>query len=195
MRTAEIKRTTKETDISLKLNIDGKGESHINTGCGFLDHMLTLFARHGSFDLDITCNGDTYVDYHHTVEDVGICLGQAFSDALSDKRGIKRYGFFVLPMDEVLVLCAIDISGRCQLGYQVNFTSPKIGDFDSELVKEFMLGFVRCCPMALHFKEFAGENAHHLAEGMFKALARALCAAVSIDEKHADEIPSTKGLL
>lgn len=195
MRTSEIKRTTQETDISLKLNIDGTGKSSINSGCGFLDHMLTLFARHGSFDLNVSCCGDTEVDYHHTVEDIGIALGHALNEALGDKRGITRYGFFVLPMDEVLMLCAIDISGRAHLGYQVEFDSPTIGDFDTELVKEFMLGFVRNCPMALHFKEFSGENAHHLAEGMFKALGRALAIAVSIDEKHINEIPSTKGVL
>lgn len=195
MRTSEIKRKTNETDIYLKLNIDGTGKSNINSGCGFLDHMLTLFSRHGSFDLDVSCCGDIEVDYHHTVEDIGIALGQAFSECLGDKRGICRYGFFVLPMDEVLMLCAIDISGRAQLGYQVEFNSPTIGDFDTELVKEFMLGFVRNCPMALHFKEFAGENAHHLSEGMFKAFGRALSSAVSIDEKHANEIPSTKGIL
>ena len=195
MRCAEINRKTNETDIYLKLNIDGTGKSQINSGCGFLDHMLTLFSRHGSFDLEVSCVGDTEVDYHHTVEDIGIALGQALNEALGDKRGITRYGFFVLPMDEVLMLCAIDISGRSQLGYQVEFDSPTIGDFDTELVKEFMLGFVRNCPMALHFKEFSGENAHHLAEGMFKAFGRALSIAVSIDERHKDEIPSTKGVL
>lgn len=195
MRTSEIKRKTNETDIALSLNLDGTGKSEINSGCGFLDHMLTLFARHGSFDLNVTCHGDTEVDYHHTVEDIGIALGQALNEALGDKRGIMRYGFFVLPMDEVLMLCAIDISGRSHLGYQVTFDSPTIGDFDTELVKEFMLGFTRSCPMALHFKEMAGENAHHIAEGMFKALGRALAIAVSIDEKHKNEIPSTKGVL
>lgn len=195
MRYAEIKRKTNETDIALTLNLDGTGKSEIDSGCGFLDHMLTLFARHGSFDLNVTCKGDTEVDYHHTVEDIGIALGQALNEALGDKRGITRYGFFVLPMDEVLMLCAIDISGRTHLGYQVEFSSPTIGDFDTELVKEFMLGFTRACPMALHFKEMAGENAHHIAEGMFKALGRALAIAVSIDEKHKNEIPSTKGVL
>ena len=195
MRTSEINRKTNETDISLKLNIDGTGASKINTGCGFLDHMLSLFARHGSFDLNITCNGDTEVDYHHTVEDIGIALGQAFSQCLGDKRGITRYGCSILPMDEVLMLCAIDISGRTHLGYQVTFNSSVIGDFDTELIKEFMLGFVRNLPMALHFKEFAGENAHHIAEGMFKSFARALAVAVSIDQKHPNEIPSTKGIL
>jgi len=195
LRTSEIKRKTNETDIALSLNLDGTGKSEINSGCGFLDHMLTLFARHGSFDLNVTCHGDTEVDYHHTVEDIGIALGQALNEALGDKRGIMRYGFFVLPMDEVLMLCAIDISGRSHLGYQVTFDSPTIGDFDTELVKEFMLGFTRSCPMALHFKEMAGENAHHIAEGMFKALGRALAIAVSIDEKHKNEIPSTKGVL
>ncbi len=195
MRDAKILRKTNETDIKLSLNLDGTGISKINSGCGFLDHMLTLFSRHGSFDLEVSCVGDTEVDYHHTVEDIGIALGQALTEALGDKRGITRYGFFVLPMDEVLMLCAIDISGRAHLGYQVEFDSAKIGDFDTELVKEFMLGFVRNCPMALHFKEFSGENAHHVAEGMFKALGRALSSAVSIDERHKDEIPSTKGVL
>ncbi len=195
MRTSKIDRKTNETNISLQINLDGTGKSDIATGCGFLDHMLTLFARHGSFDLTVSCIGDTEVDYHHSAEDIGICLGQAFNEALGDKRGIYRYGFFVLPMDEVLMLCAIDISGRSHLGYQVEFASPKIGDFDSELIKEFMLGFVRNCPMALHFKEFSGENAHHVAEGMFKCFARALKNAVEIDEKHKNEIPSTKGLL
>ena len=195
MRTSEIKRKTNETDIALSLNLDGTGVSSINSGCGFLDHMLTLFARHGSFDLNVTCHGDTEVDYHHTVEDIGIALGQALNEALGDKRGIMRYGFFVLPMDEVLMLCAIDISGRTHLGYQVEFDTPAVGDFDIELIKEFMLGFVRSCPMALHFKELSGENTHHIAEGMFKALGRALAIAVSIDEKHKNEIPSTKGVL
>ena len=195
MRIAEITRKTNETDISLTLNIDGCGKSSINSGCGFLDHMLTLFSRHGSFDLELNCVGDTEVDYHHTVEDIGIALGQAFNKALGDKRGIMRYGFFVLPMDEVLMLCAIDISGRCHLGYQVEFDSPTIGDFDTELVKEFMLGFVRNFPISLHFKELAGENSHHISEAMFKAMARALSVSTSIDEKHADEIPSTKGVL
>jgi len=195
MRNSEIKRKTNETDIELFLNLDGTGKSKINSGCGFLDHMLTLFARHGSFDLDVTCHGDTEVDYHHSAEDIGIALGQALDEALGNRRGITRYGFFVLPMDEVLMLCAIDISGRAHLGYQVEFDVSKIGDFDTQLVKEFMLGFVRNCPMALHFKEFSGENAHHLAEGMFKALGRALAVAVSIDEQHKNEIPSTKGVL
>ena len=157
--------------------------------------MLTLFSRHGSFDLELSCIGDTQVDYHHTVEDIGIVLGQAFTKALGDKRGIMRYGSSILPMDEVLMLCAIDISGRSHLGYQVSFNSPTIGDFNTELVKEFMLGMVRNLPMALHFKEFDGENAHHVAEAMFKAMARALSIAVSIDEKHKNEIPSTKGVL
>ncbi len=195
MRTAEIKRKTNETDIFLSLNIDGKGISKINTGCGFLDHMLTLFARHSSFDLELSCAGDTYVDYHHSAEDIGICLGTAFSKCIGDKRGITRYGCSIIPMDEVLMLCAIDISGRSHLGYQVTFDCPKIGDFDTELVKEFMLGFTRCAAVSLHFKEFAGENAHHIAEGMFKAFGRALKEASSIDEKHANEIPSTKGVL
>ena len=195
MRKAYLERKTKETDIKLSINLDGSGTSSIDTGSGFLDHMLTLFSKHSRFDLTVDCKGDKWVDFHHTAEDIGITLGLAFNEALGDKKGITRYGDTILPMDEVLILAAVDISGRSHLGYQVSFNSPKILDFDTELVKEFMLGFVRNCPMALHFKEFAGENAHHLAEGMFKAMARALSCAVSIDEKHKNEIPSTKGML
>ena len=195
MRNAEIKRTTKETDISLSLCLDGTGESQIATGCGFLDHMLTLFAAHGRFDLTVSCVGDTYVDDHHTVEDVGICLGMAFLQALGDKRGIVRYGNFYLPMDEALILTAVDISGRSGLNYKLDIPTEKIGSFDTELLEEFFLSFVRQCPMSLHIYQMAGKNSHHIAEGAFKSLARSLKAAVAIDEKYAGEIPSTKGVL
>lgn len=195
MRNAEIKRTTKETDISLSLCLDGTGESQIATGCGFLDHMLTLFAAHGRFDLTVSCVGDTYVDDHHTVEDVGICLGMAFLQALGDRRGIVRYGNFYLPMDEALILTAVDISGRSGLNYKLDIPTEKIGSFDTELLEEFFLSFVRQCPMSLHIYQIAGKNSHHIAEGAFKSLARSLKAAVAIDEKYAGEIPSTKGVL
>lgn len=195
MRTSEIIRKTAETDITLKLNLDGSGKSEIATGCGFLDHMLTLFAAHGKFDLTVQCKGDTYVDDHHTVEDVGICLGQAFAEALGDKRGITRYGNFILPMDEALILSAVDISGRSYLGYQLEIPVFKIGTFDAELVEEFFLGFVRNCPMSLHIRKMAGTNSHHIAEGAFKSVARSLKAAVAIDAAAADAIPSTKGVL
>ena len=195
MRNAVIKRDTKETQISLALELDGTGKSEINSGCGFLDHMLTLFARHGDFDLSVTCHGDTEVDYHHTVEDIGICLGQAFSQALDDKRGINRYGQFLLPMDETLVLCACDLSGRDYLGWAVDLPAEKVGDFDSELGKEFWLGFVRNCPGSIHIREMAGENTHHILEAIFKGMGRALKMAVALDEKHLNEIPSTKGTL
>jgi len=195
MRSASIKRDTKETQITLSIDLDGTGKSELATGCGFLDHMLTLFARHGDFDLTVSCNGDTEVDYHHTVEDIGICLGQAFTQALGDKRGINRYGQFLLPMDETLVLCACDLSGRDYLGWAVTLPAAKVGDFDTELAKEFWLGFVRNCPMALHFRMFSGDNTHHVIEAMFKGMARALKEAVAIDPRHAGEIPSTKGVL
>ena len=195
MRTSEIIRKTAETDITLKLNLDGSGKSEIATGCGFLDHMLTLFAAHGKFDLTVQCKGDTYVDDHHTVEDVGICLGQAFAEALGDKRGITRYGNFILPMDEALILSAVDISGRSYLGYQLEIPVFKIGTFDAELVEEFFLGFVRNCPMSLHIRKMAGTNSHHIAEGAFKSVARSLKAAVAIDAAAADTIPTTKGVL
>ena len=195
MRTSEIIRKTAETDIALKLNLDGSGKSEIATGCGFLDHMLTLFAAHGKFDLTVSCKGDTYVDDHHTVEDVGICLGQAFQQALGDKRGITRYGNFILPMDEALILSAVDISGRSFLGYQLEIPTFKIGSFDAELIEEFFLGFVRNCPMSLHIRKMAGSNSHHIAEGAFKSVARSLKAAVAIDAAAADAIPSTKGVL
>ena len=193
MRTAEVKRNTAETKISLRLNLDGLGRSEIDTGVGFLNHMLTLFAAHGKFDLTLTCQGDTPVDDHHSVEDIGICLGQAFQAALGDKRGITRYGSFLLPMDEALILAAVDISGRSCLCYGLEIPTEKIGTFDTQLVEEFFLGFVRNCPMSLHLRQLAGKNAHHIVEGAFKSVARALKAAVSLDGSN--EIPSTKGVL
>ena len=193
MRVSDIQRNTAETQISLKLNLDGTGKSNIDTGVGFLNHMLTLFAAHGKFDLTVTCSGDTEVDDHHSVEDVGICLGQAFQAALGDKRGITRYGSFLLPMDEALILSAVDISGRSCLCYELEIPTEKIGTFDTELVEEFFLGFVRSCPMSLHLRQLAGKNAHHIVEGAFKALGRALKVAVALDGSN--EIPSTKGVL
>ena len=195
MRTSEIKRTTAETDILLKLNLDGSGTGNIKTGCGFLDHMLTLFAKHGRFDLDISCQGDTWVDDHHTVEDVGICLGKAFSDALGNKKGITRYGSTILPMDESLILSAVDLSGRGYLGYALQIPTEKVGSFDTELVEEFWLAFIRNADCTLHIRQLAGTNSHHIIEGAFKSVARSLKAAVTIDAAFADEIPSTKGVL
>ena len=195
MRNSEIKRKTAETDIEIYLSLDGSGSSKIDTGCGFLDHMLTLFASHGNFDLNVSCKGDVNVDYHHSVEDIGICLGQAFKEAVGDCKGIKRYGNMILPMDDALILCALDVSGRDYLSYGLNIPTEKIGDFDSELVEEFFLGFVRHAGVTLHVKQLDGRNAHHIAEGAFKAFARALRAAVEVDEKRADVIPSTKGVL
>lgn len=195
MRTAVIERTTKETDIRLALTLDGSGKSEVDTGCGFLNHMLTLFAAHGRFDLVVSCKGDTWVDDHHTVEDVGICLGQAFTQALGDRRGITRYGSFLLPMDEALILTAADISGRTCLCFDLEIPSEKIGSFDTELVQEFFLGFVRQCPMSLHIRKLAGTNSHHIVEGAFKSVARSLRAAVAMDAAAAGEIPSTKGVL
>lgn len=195
MRTAELTRTTAETDIRLTLDLDGTGKSTVKTGCGFLDHMLTLFARHGRFDLTLSCNGDVEVDYHHTTEDIGIVLGQAFAQALGDKRGIRRYGSMWLPMDEALILCALDLSGRAYLGYELSIPTEKVGDFDTELAKEFFWGFVRTSACTLHLRQLAGENSHHIIEGAFKAFGRALREAVSIEEAYRDEIPSTKGLL
>ncbi|MBQ3541947.1 MAG: imidazoleglycerol-phosphate dehydratase HisB [Oscillospiraceae bacterium] len=195
MRTAEIIRNTAETKIRLKLTLEGTGAGNIQTGCGFLDHMLTLFAKHGRFDLDISCEGDTWVDDHHTVEDVGIALGQAFEKALGEKRGINRYGSQILPMDETLVLCAVDMSGRAYLGYELPIPSQKIGTFDTELVEEFWLGFVRNAQATLHIRLLTGSNSHHIAEGAFKAAGRALRAAVAVDPACSDEIPSTKGVL
>ena len=195
MRAAEIKRDTRETQISLSLDLDGTGKADITTGVGFLDHMLELFAHHGDFDLTVTCRGDTQVDGHHTVEDIGIALGQAFTRALGDKRGIVRYGQFLLPMDETLVLCAADLSGRACLGWAVDLPAPKVGDFDTELAKEFWLGFVRSCPGSIHIRKITGENTHHILEAVFKGMGRALKMAAASDEKHRDEIPSTKGVL
>ena len=193
MRTAEITRKTAETDIMLTLNLDGTGKSTVETGVGFLDHMLTLFAAHGKFDLTVSCQGDTYVDDHHSAEDIGICLGQAFQQALGDKRGITRYGSFLLPMDEALIQTAVDISGRSHLGYGLEIPTEKIGTFDTELVEEFWLAFVRQCPMSLHIRQLAGKNSHHIVEGCFKSVARSLRIAVKSDGT--DEIPSTKGVL
>lgn len=195
MRIAEISRKTAETDIRLSLNLDGKGGSTIKTGCGFFDHMLTLFAKHGRFDLAVECDGDTYVDYHHTVEDIGIVLGKAFNQALGEKRGIVRYGNFILPMDESLIMTAVDISGRAYLGYTLNIPTEKIGDFDTELVEEFFVAFCHNAGLNLHIRQLAGSNSHHIIEGTFKSVARSLKAAVSVDEAFRDEIPSTKGVL
>lgn len=195
MRTAEINRKTAETDISLRLNLDGTGVSSIDTGVGFLDHMLTLFARHGRFDLDIKCVGDLQVDCHHTTEDIGIALGEAFSKALGDKKGIFRYGSMILPMDETLIIAAVDISGRSHLGYGLKIPTQKVGLFDTELVEEFWLGFVRKAEITLHIKQLDGRNSHHIIEGAFKAVGRALKYAVAIDEQYKNEIPSTKGVL
>ena len=195
MRTAEVTRKTAETDISLKLNLDGSGKSNINTGCGFLDHMLVLFASHGRFDLDIKCKGDTYVDYHHTVEDIGIALGKAFYDALGEKRGIRRYGDTILPMDEALIMSAVDFSGRSYLGYDLEIPTEKVGDFDTELAQEFFLGFIRNAECSLHIKMLSGKNTHHIIEGAFKSVARTLRKAVQLDEEFKNEIPSTKGVL
>lgn len=195
MRTSVINRKTAETDIHLALNLDGEGKSEINTGVGFLDHMLTLFASHGRFDLTVDCQGDIEVDDHHSAEDIGICLGLAFMNALGEKKGITRYGNIILPMDEALILSACDISGRACLCFDAEFPTEKIGTFDTELVEEFLLAFVRNCPMSLHVKKLAGSNSHHIAEGIFKSVARTLKAAVYIDPMLGDEIPSTKGVL
>ena len=195
MRTAEISRKTNETDIKLKLNIDGTGESKINSGCGFLDHMLTLLARHARFDLEVTCKGDIEVDGHHTTEDIGIALGQAFKEALGDKRGIYRYGSTILPMDEALILSAVDISGRAYLQYYMNIPAPMVGDFDTELLREFFVAFAFNSAITLHIKQLDGVNSHHLIEGAFKSVARTLKKAVAIDETMKNEIPSSKGVL
>ncbi len=195
MRSAIVKRTTKETDIGVTLTLDGKGESKIDTGVPFLDHMLTLFASHGCFDLEVTCRGDVEVDFHHSVEDVGIALGEAFSKALGDRRGIRRYGDTILPMDEALILTAADISGRAYFAYGLGIPQPRIGNFDTELVSEFFWGFVRSCPMSLHIKKMAGTNTHHIIEGAFKSFGRTMREAVSIDPVKAGIIPSTKGVL
>ena len=195
MREAEIIRRTAETDIRLQLKLDGTGQSEIDTGCGYMNHMLTLFARHGRFDLSVKCVGDTDVDDHHSVEDIGICLGQAFSQALGDMAGIRRYASVILPMDEALMLTAVDISGRAHLSYEAAIPTQKIGTFDTELVKEFWLGFVRKANITLHIRQLAGENSHHIVEGMFKSAARTFRAACAVDAALNGEIPSTKGVL
>ena len=195
MRTSCQNRKTAETDISLCLTLDGNGKSTINSGCGFLDHMLTLFASHGRFDLTLECKGDTYVDYHHSVEDIGITLGKAFAEALGDKRGIKRYGDCILNMDEAVIMTSVDFSGREYLGYFLDIPTEKVGDFDTELVEEFFYGFVRNAGCALHIRQLSGKNSHHIIEGTFKSVARSLRAAVEKDEKFENEIPSTKGAL
>ena len=195
MRTSEIFRKTGETDIALTLNLDGFGDSELRTGVGFLEHMLTLFARHGRFDLTVRCDGDYQVDDHHSVEDIGICLGLAFRQALGDRRGIRRYADILLPMDEALIQCAVDISGRSMLCTDLKIPTEKIGTFDTELVEEFLTAFVREAGITVHIRQLAGTNSHHIVEGVFKALARTLRRAVSIDPAAADEIPSTKGVL
>lgn len=195
MRQTEIIRKTAETDITLSLCLDGEGKGTIDTGCGFLDHMLTLFSRHGSFDLNVKCTGDTQVDYHHTAEDIAICLGDAFKKALGDMKGITRYGSFILPMDESLILTAVDISGRSCLGYDLSIPTEKVGDFDTELTREFFEAFVRHAGVTLHIKQLSGYNSHHIIEGTFKSFARTMKQAVAIDEKNKDKIPSTKGVL
>lgn len=195
MRTSTINRKTAETEISLTLNLDGSGISAIDSGCGFLDHMLTLFARHGGFDLTLTCKGDTYVDDHHTVEDVGICLGKALTEALGDKRGIKRYGDRILPMDEALILSAVDISGRGGCFMDMSIPTEKVGTFDTQLCEEFFIALGQNGGLTLHIRQLAGRNSHHIIEGAFKSVARSLGEAVSMDERNPDSIPSTKGLL
>ena len=195
MRQASLARKTAETDISLTLNLDGRGQSEIDTGVGFLDHMLTLFAKHGHFDLTVTCHGDTNVDDHHSVEDIGIVLGEAFASALGDKRGIRRYGDTVIPMDEALILTAVDLSGRACLGFALEIPTEKIGTFDTELVEEFFEAFTRAAACSLHLRQLAGKNAHHIVEVAFKSFARTMREAVSLDPDTAGEIPSTKGVL
>ena len=195
MRKSSITRNTSETQITLSLMLDGKGESTINTGVGFLDHMLTLFAKHSRFDLEVVCKGDTNVDFHHSAEDIGIVLGKALREALGNMKGITRYADITLPMDEALILCAVDISGRDYLNYNVTYPASKIGDFDTELIEEFLLGFVRNAGITLHVSRLFGTDCHHIAEGIFKALARVMKDAVKIDNNYKDEIPSTKGVL
>ena len=195
MRQARVDRKTRETDISLTLLLDGAGKADIHTGVGFLDHMLELLAFHGGFDLAVSCAGDTRVDDHHSVEDIGIALGKAFSEDLGDKKGIRRYGQFLLPMDEALVLCAVDLCGRDTLGWQMQLPSQKVGSFDTELAQEFMLAFVRNAGAAAHFVQLAGQNTHHILEAAFKGFGRALGQAVSLDESRINETPSSKGVL
>lgn len=195
MRTSLINRKTAETDITLKLNLDGSGKSNIDTGCGFLDHMLTLFAKHGRFDLEVKCVGDTNIDDHHTVEDIGISLGLAFKEALGDKKGVTRYGYMILPMDETLILSSVDFSGRAYLNYDLNIPTAKVGTFDTELTEEFFYGFIRNAECTLHIKQLDGKNSHHIIEGTFKSVARTFKEAVKIDSQFADDILSTKGVL
>lgn len=195
MRTAEIKRKTNETDICLDINLDGRGISNINSGCGFLDHMLTLFSKHARIDLNLTCKGDVEVDFHHTAEDIGIALGDAFNTALGDKKGIVRYGNFLLPMDETLVLSAVDISGRSHLEYSAEVKAKKVGDFDTELVEEFFEAFVRSAKITMHIVKLNGKNTHHILEAVYKSAARSLKQAIAVEEAYKDEIPSTKGVL
>lgn len=195
MRQASIERNTSETQIRAALLLEGRGDASVDTGCGFLDHMLTLLARHGGFDLSLTCRGDTRVDYHHTVEDCGIALGQAFAKALGERKGITRYGSFLLPMDEALVQVALDISGRCHLSYGLRPPTQKVGDFDTELAREFMLGLCRAMGLTLHLTQLAGENSHHILEAAYKGLGRALAIAVAVDPRQEGRVPSTKGVL
>ena len=195
MRTSTVNRKTGETDISLTLNIDGSGKSSIDSGCGFLDHMLTLFAKHGRFDLTVKCIGDTHVDDHHTVEDIGISLGMAFKEALGDKKGIVRYGSMILPMDEALILSAVDFSGRGYLGYSMNIPTEKVGTFDTELVEEFWLGFIRNAECTLHIRQLAGTNSHHIIEGAFKSVGHSFRKACKIDSEFSQDVLSTKGVL
>ena len=195
MRTSKISRTTKETDITLSLSLDGTGKAEIDTGCGFLNHMLTLFAAHGRFDLSVKCKGDYDVDYHHTTEDVGICLGLAFREALGAKKGINRYGNMILPMDEALVMTAVDFSGRAFLGWEVEIPTQKVGDFDTELAEEFWRAFAGNSLCTLHFKQFAGKNSHHIIECAFKSAARSISQAIRVNPELGDEIPSTKGVI
>lgn len=195
MRIAKIDRKTAETDISLSLNLDGTGACKIDTGCGFMDHMLTLFAHHAGFDLEVKCKGDTNVDFHHSAEDIGIVLGDALAQALGEKKGITRYGSFILPMDEALIMTAIDISGRGHLSYGLEIPAPRVGQFDTELVQEFFISLTRRAGITLHIRQLAGFNTHHIIEGAFKSVARSLGIAVKIDPNKADAIPSTKGVL
>ena len=195
MRCAEIKRKSAETNIFVKLELDGVGNSVINTGCGFLDHMLTLLSKHARFDLEVKCEGDVQVDYHHTTEDIAICLGKAFASAIDQKRGIRRYGDTLLPMDEALILSALDISGRGESYYELSIPTEKVGDFDTELCEEFWRAFARDAGITLHLRQLAGKNSHHIIEGAFKSVARSLRTAVSIDPAFANDIPSTKGML
>lgn len=195
MREATVKRKSNETDISVKLNLDGTGKYEISTGCGFLDHMLELFSRHGRFDLSLSCKGDLKVDAHHTVEDTAIVLGSAFSEALGERKGIARYGNAVIPMDEALVMAVSDISGRAFVENALLIPTERVGDFDTELVNEFFWGFARTLGATLHFRQLSGKNSHHIIEAAFKALARSLAASVAINERFKDEVPSTKGII